>query len=211
MKYIFLFFLITCNYISVFSQRAGIMESPYSMTIDFQAGHYYTFTNTKILGLISVDCDLIYFKTAMGEKRVVLTAKDIKAYVIGNDSFTVIKKIYGPHEQYYDAAFALVISTGKLTLYSHCSHWTNTAPSGAGGFSKSESIAVEAFYYIQKDKVIYRIKRGDFKDKVNFMFGDNVELMNKINQKKMGFNDFEQIIAEYNAWYEKNAAAKASE
>ena len=92
-----------------------------------------------------------------------------------------------------------------MTLYSHCQEVH------AGNGRVMSSTGIECFYYIKKDNALYRFKRGDFKSRANFIFGDNKELMNKITQKELGFNDIEQIIAEYNAWYEKNAAAKGSE
>ena len=74
---------------------------------------------------------------------------------------------------------------------------------GPVGIENAGHTGIECFYYIRKDAVLYRLKKAEFKDNYEFLFGDDSELIAKINQKVLGFNDLEQIVAEYNARSEK--------
>ena len=131
----------------------------------------------------------------MGEKKKRLTTNDVKSFVIGNDSFAIIKSFSRSGMTQYDKDFARVVVTGSLTLYSHCQE-TNAGSPGLG----SASTGIECFYFIKKDGDLYRLKRKDFKDSVQTIFGDDTKLMNEINNGVFSFDTIEQIVAEYNTW-----------
>lgn len=205
------YFLILINIIlfcfSALSQNSGYRYEPLGHASSYEQGYYYTHAGEKISGLIKWECsayspdlgaNYILFKSAAGEKKVRLTTKDVKAFVIGKDSFTIIKAFSRSDLVFYDKDFVRVVSTGFVTLYSHCQE----VHSGGGAYGMT-STGIECFYYLKKDNVLYRLKRKDFKTNAICIFGDNTELMNKITKKEIGFDNIEWIVAEYNAWYEK--------
>ena len=96
----------------------------------------------------------------------------------------------------YDKDFARVVSTGSITLYSHCQE---TKSGGGYGYGMT-STGIECFYFIRKDEILYRLKRKDFQDRVELLFGDNKGLMNQINDGRLTFDNIEQIVSEYNTW-----------
>jgi len=199
MKYYFIFLFTLFNCLSVFSQNSGYKYEPLGHRTSYESGYYYTHSGEKFSGFIKWECsgwsreigaNYILFKSAAGEKKVRLTTNDIKAFVIGKDSFAIIKSIVRGIAK-YDKDFARVVSTGSLTLYSHCEE------TKAGGYT---STGIECFYFIRKNDSLYRLKRKDFQDSVEFLFGDNKVIMNQINNGSLTFDNIEQIVAEYNTW-----------
>ena len=68
----------------------------------FAPGYYYTHTGQKVAGLLRLRYDArfsskpdnwVVFKQARKAKKAIFSPSDIKAFVIGADSFTVIKTL----------------------------------------------------------------------------------------------------------------------
>lgn len=195
MKYLLTILSISCFKFSALCQNSGYKYEPFGHRTSYEQGYYYSHTGEKISGLIKWECsgylretgaNFILFKPAKGEKKVQLTTNDVKAFVIGKDSFAIIKSIARGITK-YEKDFARVVSTGSITLYSHCEETQAYSSTG-----------IECFYFIRKDGALYRLKRKDFQDKVELLFGDNKGLMNQINDGRLTFDNIEQIVVEYN-------------
>lgn len=206
MKHIILCFLSFSTSFISYSQNSGYTYEPFGHRSDYEKGYCYSHTGEKFSGLIKWECsgypgksgvNFIFMKSAPDEKKIKLTTNEIKAFVIGKDSFDIVKLFYSLDANGYNKDFARVVEAGNLTLYSHCREIKSYASYGAA------STGIECFYYIKKDDTLSILKRIDFKHEADFLFGDDKELMNKITKKELGFQNLEQIVAEYNAWHEK--------
>jgi hypothetical protein len=211
MNYFLLINTLFLSTLSVFSQNSGYTYMPFGYRTSYEPGYYYTTEGEKISGLIKWKCsgysretgaNYILFRPVAGEKKVRLTTKQVNAFVVGQDSFGIIKSVARSGMTQYDKDFARIVVTGYITLYSHCQE---TKAGGAGygagvGLPGMTSTGIECFYFIKKDGVLYRLKRKDFKDTAVVLFGDNTTLMNEINNGVTTFDNIERVVAEYNTW-----------
>lgn len=211
MKYFILIYTLVVSALSAFCQSSGYTYMPFGYRTSYEQGYYYTTEGEKISGLIKWECsgwsreigaNYILFKPAEGQKKVRLTTKEVKAFVVGRDSFSIIKSFARSGMTQYDKDFARIVVAGYMTLYSHCQE---TKAGGAGygagfGTPGMTSTGIECFYFIRKDGVLYRLKRKDFKDTAAVLFGDNTTLMNEINTGVTTFDNIERIVTEYNTW-----------
>jgi hypothetical protein len=201
MKYFLLFVGFIIHITSLIAQHSGY--NYYGHLTSFQPGCYYTHTGTKVEGLLKLDCsnfdynigsNSILFKANQDDKKKHLTVVDVKAFVIGKDSFAIIKSFSVSSERYCARDFAKVIETGTLNLYLH-----GHVVKSSNGMT-TVTTGTEYFYFIEKDGAVYRMKGGEFKKRANFIFGEDKELMVKIDDKKLLFSNLEQIVEEYNNW-----------
>jgi hypothetical protein len=98
------------------------------LTTQFNAGHYYTWQSDKKGGQIKLLCQAkfgtlphnsFYFKVGDDGKQDRLTTKDAMAFVIGKDSFIVIRNIkHGEHELPEDYAHVDAVE-GDITIVTH--------------------------------------------------------------------------------------------
>jgi len=202
MKYLFISIALVSLSFNSIAQNSGYTYEPFGHTTSYEQGYYYSVSGEKVSGLIRWQCsgysretgaNYILFKPATGEKKIRLTTKEVKAFIIGKDSFAITESIVRSGMTQYDKDFSRVVVTGALTLYSHCQE----THAGGGSYGMT-STGIECFYFIRKEGVLYRLKRKDFKDNISFLFGDDKILMNEINNGVLSFDNLEQIVAEYN-------------
>ncbi|MBC7449979.1 MAG: hypothetical protein H7259_00665 [Cytophagales bacterium] len=206
MKYILLLSCIISNSIITSAQNSGFKYTPFGMEVPFERGYCITHSGIKLEGYIAPVCgsyssdlgsNYIMFVLLNGDtKKQKLTTKDVKTFVAGKDSFAIIKSFSTTMGGYYNQDFARVVKSGSLNLYLHC-HPKNS------GF--------EYLYYVRKSGTLYRLKRGEFKDRAGFILGDDPELMEKLKKKQLNFDNLEQIIEEYNARKKLQGMVKAEE
>lgn len=166
----------------------------------FIEGHYYTHDGQRIAGLIhhsymarfsSSPDNYIEFKATPEAKEQKLTTKEVRSFVAGNDSFIIVKNFAINGFAYYDEDFVKVVKSGRINLYLHYSTVT-----GSDGYGVSTSTVTS--YLVEKDGVLMRMKKRDFKEKIGELFGDNKELLQKLRKKDLTYKDIEKIIEEYN-------------
>ncbi len=115
----------------------------------FNVGHYYTWQGDKKGGMIKVLCQAkfgtlphnsFYFKVGDDGKQDRLTTKEAQSFVIGKDSFIVIRNIkHGDAELVEDFAHVDAVD-GDITTVTH---YTIT---GGGGDAKADGLTL----YIKK-------------------------------------------------------------
>jgi hypothetical protein len=103
-------------------------QSVEQYTTQFTPGHYYTWQSDKKGGEIKLLCQAkfgtlphnsFYFKVGDNGKQDRLTTKDAMAFVIGKDSFIVIRNIkHGEHELPEDFAHVDKVD-GDITTVTH--------------------------------------------------------------------------------------------
>ncbi len=178
-------FVFACN--AAFSQK-------------FKEGHYYTHDGQRVDGLIrhhyqarfsAKPDNHIVFKENADAKQKKLTTKDVRAFVINNDSFIIVKDFVINGFAYYEEDFVKVVKTGKINLYLHHS----TSPNQGGGYGTSPANT----YMIEKNGALQRLNYKDFKDNFERLFGDNEPFLQKLKSKDLTYKDIEQIVEEYNA------------
>jgi uncharacterized beta-barrel protein YwiB (DUF1934 family) len=172
-------------------------ESLFAQT--YTQGAYYTHEGQRIEGLIQHNYfarfsdgpdNYINFKETSDSKKKKLTTKEVKSFVIGSDSFVIIKHFTINSFAYYEEDFVKIIKTGNLNLYLHYS----TGGSGNTFFLVSN-------YILEKDAKLVVMRKRSFKDNYKNLFGDDVDLVKKIEDKSLTYKDLDVIVDEYNNWY----------
>jgi hypothetical protein len=166
----------------------------------FKEGHYYEKDGRKVTGLLRFnyggnaftdkldgDCSVTYREDKRGEK-VKLTTNDICCFVIEKDSFAVIKNFRLNAFVTYPQDFAKVIQSGKINLYMYYS----TVQQGQYGLSTVTD------WVIEKDGKADKLTRKRFRELLPTYLSDYPELMNKIDNDVLNYNDSEKIIKMYN-------------
>ena len=93
---------------------------------------------------------------------------------------------------YYQEDFVKVIKAGRINLYLHAT---------TGGVVGSTTYHEVFTYLVEKDGVVMRMKKSDFKDHMANLVADYPDLQRRIHIKEMKYDQLEQIIALYNDWY----------
>lgn len=88
----------------------------------FAKGYYFDANNHKHTGLLKPNgvYSSLEFKTDESQKPLKLTIQDATAFVIGKDSFAVVRDYevpYGFSSTTIAGSFAKVVKTGEVTLY----------------------------------------------------------------------------------------------
>jgi hypothetical protein len=164
----------------------------------FTPGHYYTKDGQRVESLIrhvygaqtgEGPSNQIEVKSTAKAKPVPLTTKDLQAFVLGQDSFTVKKDFDINQFNHYQEDFMRVVKSGALNLYLHYS--TSTFP----------TLQPVLTYLVEKDGEFYRMVRPkNFSEQINLLIADNKELLRKVKNKDYTFEDMQVLIDEYNLW-----------
>ncbi|MFM7858162.1 MAG: hypothetical protein ACKO96_41145 [Flammeovirgaceae bacterium] len=179
----------------------------FKATGQFKDGHYYKKDGTKISGLIKFkyggnvftnksdgDCS-ISFKTDKRGKKINLTTNDICCFVIEKDSFAIIKNFRLNAFVTYPQDFAQVLEIGKINLYLYYS----TVQSGSGQYGGIVSTVTD--WVIEKDGKADKLTKKKFKELVPLYLVDYPELLDKINNDQLKYDDSEKIIKMYNDFW----------
>ena len=195
---------LVCSSVS-FSQGMISLEK-------FEPGHYYDSAGNKVTGLLKFkyggsafsskkdgDCELL-FRAEKGEKRQKFNTREIRSFVIGNDSFAIVKNFDLNAFVYYPQDFAKVIESGKINLYLYYA----TVNSG-GQFPRTSTVT---YYLVEKDGKVVTIKKGILKETLNaFFYSDYPDLADKYG-KKIRISDLPLLTKMYNERFSNVAASK---
>jgi hypothetical protein len=171
----------------------------------FKEGYYFTKAGEKVSRLIKFryggnlftnksdgDCD-IQFKKAKGADKAKFTTNDICCFVIGKDSFAIVKNFFINSLAQYPQDFAQVIETGRINLYKYYAKMQ-----GAG--INSGSYTVE-YWLLEKDNEVEGIPQLYFKKTMRKYLSDYPSLVDQINNGKLKWSDIPLIINMYNSHF----------
>lgn len=171
----------------------------------FKEGYYYDKDGAKVSGLLKFsyggnaftdksdgDCSLL-FKTNNRAKKVKLTTNDICCFVIEKDSFSIIKNFRLNAIVTYPQDFAKVLDTGKINLYVYYSTVDAVGPYGG--------VSTVADWVVEKDGKADKLTKKKFKELMPSYLSDYPELLAKINNDELDYNDIEKIIKMYNEYW----------
>ena len=174
----------------------------------FKDGHYYKKDGTKISGLIKFnyggnafteksdgDCS-ISFKPDKKGNKVNLTTNDICCFVIEKDSFAIIRNFRLNAFVTYPQDFAKVIESGKINLYLYYS----TVQSRSGQFVVVSTVTD---WVVEKDGKADKLTKKKFKELIPTYLNDYPELLDKINNDQLNYEDSEKIVKMYNGRWRK--------
>lgn len=176
----------------------------------FKPGHYYKNDGTKVTGLIKLNYDggiladksdgncTISYKSDKKGDVTKLTTNDICCFVIEKDSFTVLKNIKLRVLVKFPQDFAKVLQAGKINLYTY--YYLIMIPTGPYG---AMSTRVVSDLIIEKDGNKDKLSKKDFKELMVKYISDYPELLEKVNNKVLKFDESEQIIKDYNDFNRK--------
>ena len=107
-----------------------------------RTGYYYNSDQEKIEGEIKLKGNylgggsklVMYLPNGQKQK---LSPEEIKSFVMGTDSFAVVKGFSAGGASYFDADYALVLDTGKINLYEHESKVIRSRNDFMGGTNAS--------------------------------------------------------------------------
>jgi hypothetical protein len=163
-------------------------------------GWYYEKDGRKIPGLLNLSygenmftdksvgaCKLIY-RSEEGAKKEKYSTRDICCFVIGKDSFSIIKNFQLDLITGYEQDFAQVLQSGKINLYLYY----YTAMQSIGG------LYTVATWLIEKEGKIEKLTKSTFKKLMTKYLSDYPELITKINNKILAYDDTEEIIRIFN-------------
>ncbi|AFD06140.1 hypothetical protein [Solitalea canadensis] len=169
-------------------------------------GHYYTWSGERVEGFLkhrfqaqfgSGPDNSLRFMVDRDAKRITLTTKDVKSFVLqierGKvDSFIVIKNFTINVFATYREDFVKVVATGPLNLYMHYSTVSTGSKYGVTTSPVSN-------WLVQKGESLTLIKnQSNFKEVMPQLVSDDTELVEKITNKEFKYRDIEEVIRLYN-------------
>jgi hypothetical protein len=165
----------------------------------FKQGRLITSEGDTLDGLVAVQSDNTFaYRPSKKGPRSLYHIRDLAGYQIGGDDFEqyeveVLRRNFPEKVRSY----LRVVKDGPLRLLEY---------RGEGIYGKEH-----VNYYLHNGyDTPYRVNRnpGNFRSTMKRYFSEYPELVAKIRQKEYGYDNLEDIVAEYNAWYierEKNS------
>jgi len=155
---------------------------------EWRRGYYYDAEGEKIEGIISLrNYNLLHYRKTKNSKRKKLKPTDVKAYVVGTDSFTVKKNYwvkYGLSGYSVKKGFVEVLETGKINIYWHYAY---------------NNYDVITTKLVEKDDIMKSItSQKDFKKIIPEIIADAPDLIKKIESKEYEIYNLEEVIRKYN-------------
>jgi hypothetical protein len=88
--------------------------------------------------------------------------------------------------------FVKCISMGAINLYEHLYEWQS-----------GNDIVYKPEFYLEKanSTEFVKVKSGKFKKIVEEYMADNTELVQEVRDKKYDFDQFAEVVQQYNAWF----------
>lgn len=176
---------------------AGTVTSLHAEMV-WKSGYVILTTGDTIKGEIKINTkkelplfQKVYLKK--GEATKTYKPEQVKEYTYENERF-ISRKIDG------EMQFLKVLSYGRIILY----EWQFELQRGA-------DLIVEKEYYIETNDgtgKIEKTKPGKFKKVVAERMADHAELVARVQNedKKYEIGDVQNIVTEYNTWYEQEGA-----
>ena len=176
----------------------------------FKEGYYFDKNNNKVAGLLKIVEDGIFsFKYAIGDgsrivfkenedaKAKTFSVNDITSFVIGEDSFAIVKNFPVPTME-YTQDFAKVVEIGRINLYMH-----------SRLFHRGMQSSQQDTWLIEKNRKIgYLTKKRFTKIFIEEYISDFPDLVDKINNKVLKYGDLQEVIRTYNKHFEQGGAEK---
>ena len=195
-----LLFVVTCFSITSFAQFG-------KRSLDnYQPGYFYDSLGNKVEGLLKFkyggglggkkngDCVLL-FKTDRKDKKDKYTPDEISSFVIGKDSFAVVRNFSLNAFVYYPMDFAKVNANGKINIY------TYYALISQGQYGNR---VTKVFCLLEKDNKVITVKKRQIKKVLKtYYYIDYPELASKLSGKKQRLDDLPAITKLYNAHFDK--------
>lgn len=183
---------------------------PFKVAGQFKEGYYYKKDGTKISGFIKFNfggdifsdksdghCSAS-FKSNKKGKKVKLTTNDICCFVIGKDSFAIIKNFRLNAFVYYPQDFAKVLESGKINLYLY---YSIVQTGGQYGGVSTGGVSTVTDWVIEKDGKADKLTKKKFKQLMPLYLQDYPDLLQKINNGELSYKASEKIIRMYNDFW----------
>ena len=177
----------------------------------FKKGYYYDLDGQKIEGFINQKPSVvgraskaekaILFKSTKDAEKQLVYASDIQSYVVAADSFAVITPPAVLRSRYQlDFARVLFDEDEKVFLIEEKASPAFGIGAGTGGVMPSVSISnakTRIYMYGTTGDSLGLLDRRNFKEVLSSILKDYPDLLNKLNNKKTGFEDIESLSEEY--------------
>ena len=158
----------------------------------YQPGYYYTKGDRKVEGEIQ---HIYHMRFGKGPQNYILfkggdkgkeklTTSDISAFVIGKDSFAILKSFSVNNIVTLDEDFVRVVKTGKINMYMH--------------YTSRPSSSKEITTLLEKNGVIRIFDRTSIDEVAKQFFGDNPALAQQMKNTKWRDFDLKQFVDQYN-------------
>jgi len=172
-------------------------------------GYYYTNAGEKIEGYIKNGPKYISFGLTKESKKRNIGGDEICCYVIGRDSFALVKNLGMNSFGNFRGEFAQVVMKGKLILY--IQYYVQERYSGPvlmanGNMMPGGKVSHKVINYFiaGKDGTIYSVKRRNFSEVMTNLVSDNNALVQEIKSKRVKYSDLLELVGRYNRWAEVN-------
>ena len=179
---------------------------------EFKSGWYYDRSGAKISGFLNTSeiFSHLKYKPSLDESEFVkIKLSKFNAFVIGSDSFTVVRNFKVESEWNTSTVTASgvgkVLEIGNIILYEVYYKGGDRAANLTVG-SGSDQMAGAQYVYVIKlkgtDKAI-GVEKGidDFVLQMIPYFKMNSELYERIKKKEFSYIKVQQLVHEYNEWY----------
>ena len=170
----------------------------------WRPGHYYSQTGERIEGLLQHKYaaqhkdrsdNYVLFKASEGGKSVKLTTKEMKAFVIASDSFTIINHFSIPGIAVYVEDFVQVLEVGEITLYKHFT--TGVIQTSLLLSSRADVVTL----IMRKNRILTVFDPKEFKKEYQTIFEGDDALIAKIRERKRNYHHvLQDYVKEYNEW-----------
>lgn len=179
-------------------------------------GHYWDLKGNKQEGDLQIYCTTsLGFGTFIkfsqnGGKRTKITRSEIKSFVIGVDSFTLITDFKPSNLSHYNLDFAEVINVGAINLYIHHRKVTQSSPvyfGGGAGVIPTNVLTEEYIINTSETKTYQGIyNRLTFKNYFLPLIKDHTDLHAKVLAMKPRdwIGSLGTLLAEYNTFKREN-------
>lgn len=185
----------TLLFLTVFSQKKD----------KFQPGYYYDNSGNKVSGLIYYRYDYkvpFRFKADENSKSKNIDPSDAKAFVVGTDSFTVLRNFYmeglGGGSNFIRVDFVKVTATGKVTLYEDYS----TQGSAGSSFYGGGSTDLTNFILQRENGNLITVKHKNkkkFLSQMKNFFSDDAEILKGLEEGLYRYEDIPKMVSLYNS------------
>lgn len=171
----------------------------------FKPGNLVTHEGDTLRGLVAAQTDNTFvYKPDKKGSRSIYHVKDLAGYQLDQDVYQQhnVEVLRGNFPERVKA-YLKVVTDGPLMLLEY------TGPSIYGGEHVN-------YYLYNGSDAPYRVNqnKGNFRSTMKLYFRESADLAQKIKSKEYGYDNLEQIVAEYNAWFierEKNSPSEPEE
>lgn len=167
----------------------------------YETGYYYDASGNKVEGLIKFKNSKIFFKEEKGEARTKITPGEVNHFVIGVDSFMVIKDYYFKNRIRHEPVFVQYITEFDGYRFAKHYHFKSGFSQGAGAIPVIETYLVRGEQNVAWDNFP---DNKNFQKKALIYFGHIPHLKEKLSSDDFDPKDMLSVIkmAEYYQKYD---------